>query len=211
MDLGLLPKNEKFNLKPFINNMNRYSYDISGQFSVTMDLNTQDIVDVSSLIGRTIYDSASLVKSVNIDSLNFSEIREWMGSSWTYTPGNHELQQVEIEMRDINGGVLYSNWKALLYKLKNRYPEEQQWTIRITKLNTVSFRHLSSGEAQENCILYTKKAILRSVGGERLDSEDSSFTNFTLTFFFDPFPFDVEVSQKSSSKTSSTTFGQVLI
>lgn len=196
LDLGLLPKQEKFNLIPFLTRVKTYSYDISGQFGVTMSLNTQGILNVSNLIGSDLYDSNSLIKSVNIDNLNFSEIREWIGSSWTYTPGNHELQQIEIEMRDINGGVLYSNWKAAMYKLKERYPEEQQWTIRIIKLNTASFRHLDGASIQENNIVYTKNAILRGISGERLDSEDSSFTNFTLTFFFDPFPFVAEETKK---------------
>lgn len=196
LDLGLLPKQENFNIIPFLTRANTYSYDISGQFGITMSLNTQGILDVSKLVGSDIYDSNSLIKSVNIDSLNFSEVREWIGSSWTYTPGNHELQQIEIEMRDINGGVLYSNWIAAMYLLKNRYPEEQQWTIRIAKLNTASFRHLDGASIQENNMLYTKNAILRGISGERLDSEDSSFTNFTLIFFYDPFPFVAEETKQ---------------
>lgn len=203
LDLGLLPKQEKFNIIPILTRANTYSYDISGQFVVEMSLNS-GIVDTKKLVGSNNYDSNSLIKSVNIDNLNFSEIREWIGSSWTYTPGNHELQQLEIEFRDINGGVLYSNWKAAMLKLKDRYPEEQQWTITIAKFNTVSFRHLDGASIQGNNILYTKNAILRGISGERLDSEDSSFTNFTVTFFFDPFPF---VAKESSEDTSSTNFG----
>ena len=205
LDLGFLPKQEKFNIQPLLKRINRYSYDISGQFVVTMSHNS-GLIDTKKLVGFDVYDSNSLIKSVNIDNLNFSEIREWIGSSWSYTPGNHELQQVEIEFRDINGGVLYSNWKAAMLKLKNRYPEEQQWTMTITKLNTASFRHLDGGSMGGNIIVNTKNAILRGISGERLDSEDSSFTNFTITFFFDPFPF---VAKKTSEveDTSSTTFG----
>lgn len=201
--MGVLPKQEKFNIIPILTRANTYSYDISGQFGIEMRLNS-GIVDTKKLVGSDVYDSTSLIKSVNIDNLNFSEIREWIGSSWTYTPGNHELQQLEIELRDINGGALYSNWKAAMYKLKERYPEEQQWTIRITKINTSSFRHLDGGSVQENNIVYTKNAILRGISGERLDSEDSSFTNFTVTFFYDPFPFVAKGS--SEEDTSSTTF-----
>ncbi|ANH51123.1 hypothetical protein PC5_00001 [Campylobacter phage PC5] len=136
-----------------------------------------------------------LIQRVSIDPISFAEINEWIGSSWVYTQGRHELQQLTITFRDSDGGFLYSAFKKLAGHLKDQYPDDQMWTIKIRKRTLRESRNYINQSVQNNefkngghVIIDTQCAMIRSHGGLSLDQNSNGLATFDVTFLFDPFP-----------------------
>lgn len=147
---------------------------------------------VNPVIGIDNFDM--FVKSVSINEISFSDLREWIGQGWVNSTGRHELQQVTITLRDSNGGALYAKFFGLLAVLKDSYPNDQLWTIKIRKRMMQEYRNFinpsvtSKAYAAGNYVVNTKHAVLRSLGTLELDQDNSEFSTFTITFDVDPFP-----------------------
>lgn len=172
-------------------------------FSIDLDINALYSVEefrlnkgssqlnLSNLFGGSDIERAVTIKAVEVSTITFSEIRSWIGGTWAYTPGTHELQQVDITIRDRNGGQIYANFVAMMKDLRQRYPANQQWTLKIRKFPSSIYNHLSGGDSNSkgNIIVDTNCAIIRNIGSITLDTEDTAYSTFVVSMFFDPYPF----------------------
>lgn len=171
------------------------NFDLEGLYSVDTFALKNEVPGAGRINILSLPNIDIFIQRVSIEPISFAEINEWIGSSWSYTQGRHELQQATITFRDSDGGFLYSAFRKLTGHLKDQYPDDQMWLLKVRKRTLRESRNninqsIQNDEFQKggHVVLDTQGAMIRSLGALVLDQNNNGLATFDVTFIFDPFP-----------------------
>lgn len=171
------------------------NFDLEGLYSVDTFALKNEVPGAGRINILSLPNIDIFIQRVSIEPISFAEINEWIGSSWSYTQGRHELQQATITFRDSDGGFLYSAFRKLTGHLKDQYPDDQMWLLKVRKRTLRESRNNINQSIQNDefkkgghVVLDTQGAMIRSLGALVLDQNNNGLATFDVTFIFDPFP-----------------------
>lgn len=129
----------------------------------------------------------------NIETATITEtpIEEWIGGQWVYTHGRPEMRQITFTFRDASNSWLYRNLNAVKNAVRNMYPDDQKWAIRVDTHGDIVAGNANSGRYQTDSdeyksfgtLIQTQHAILESISSVSLDQSNyDGFLTFSVTF-----------------------------
>lgn len=71
------------------------------------------------------------ILGIDTSDYTFEPIQEFIGGTWYYTTGRPNMKKFTIEIRDYGEGTLYSMFIASMIALRNKFPDDQKWVIKI--------------------------------------------------------------------------------
>lgn len=169
------------------------SFDIDGMYNIEAFMiqnSSIGVIDLMSLLPQM----NILISKIDIQDKRFADMHTYIGSKWYYSLGKSEMGLITFTFYDLNGGFLYSTFSTLIEMLKDLYPDDQKWTIKIKKRTINEYRNYINPMEQAsyssgiNYVLNTNCAVMKQVGALSLDQDSNSLSKFLISFDYDPYP-----------------------